>query len=138
MQALVNASRNGYYAEIKTATMSLLFFGTPHQLQHKNPPSLIQTALSFIPRSNTAQGHYKSELLPDLKEFHDQVEDYQFISFYGNTDEVVPFPSAVMNLAGSRETQVRLSSNHESLCCFVIGSDNYRKVTRNLLQHCVR
>lgn len=49
---------------------------------------------------------------------------------------LVPFHSAVMNLAGNRETQVRLRSSHEGLCRFYIGSDNYWKVARNLQQLC--
>jgi hypothetical protein len=38
-----------------------------------------------------------------------------------------------MNLAGGRETEVRLNSNHENLCCFPIGSDNYYGLRYSML-----
>ncbi len=85
----------------------LAFFGTPHQAPSHRSPGVIETVFSLVSTRTVIRSPYNPELC-------DQVE----------------------NLAGNRETQVRLSSNHEDLCRFYIASDNYRKVTRNLLQLC--
>ncbi|CAP91167.1 hypothetical protein E8E15_001824 [Penicillium rubens] len=126
-QALVNASQGDRYCGINNATRGLAFFGTPHQAPSHRSPGVIETVFSLVSPRIPIRSPYSPEL-PIVQGFRDQVEDYQFISFYGDSDEAVPFSSAVMNLAGNRETQVRLSSNHEDLCRFYQGSDNYRKI----------
>ncbi|KAJ5507057.1 hypothetical protein N7527_009200 [Penicillium freii] len=68
--------------------------------------------------------------------FRHQVEDYKFVSFYSDTDQIVPFNSAALGLAGHREAQVRLRADRSDLCCFPIGSDSYKKVTRRLWMLC--
>ncbi|GAM42230.1 hypothetical protein TCE0_044r16000 [Talaromyces pinophilus] len=132
-QALVNATQRSDWSAIKNDTRGILFFGTPHTMNRQ--PSRWLNA-TFIPAAwNPKQpSSYYPQLLPRVDEFREQVEDYQFISFYGDADEVVPSESAVMQLPGHRETQVRLTLSHHRLCMLTVGSDDYRKVTRNLLQ----
>jgi hypothetical protein len=54
--------------------------------------------------------------------------------------QIVPFESAVLNLPGERETQLRINADHENMCRFDTSlesdRDNYRKVERNLLMLC--
>jgi hypothetical protein len=64
-----------------------LFFGTPHTL-NRQPSRWLNAA--FIPAAWNPKksSSYNLQLLPRLDEFREQVEDYQFISFYGDADEV--------------------------------------------------
>ncbi|CRL30822.1 unnamed protein product [Penicillium camemberti] len=68
--------------------------------------------------------------------FRHQVEDYKFVSFYSDTDQIVPIDSAVLNLAGHREAQGCLGADRSDLCCFLIGSDSYKRVKRHLWMLC--
>ncbi|GFF98651.1 hypothetical protein IFM53868_09897 [Aspergillus udagawae] len=86
-QALVNASQNDHYRGIKTATRGLAFFGTPHQVPLQRSPSIIEKTLSFVSLAKPIQSPYDLELL-SVQGFRDQIEDYRFISFYGDSDDV--------------------------------------------------
>ncbi len=54
--------------------------------------------------------------------------------------QIVPFDSAVLKLAGNRETQMRIDADHSNMCRFDLESqrdqDNYRKVQRRLQMMC--
>jgi hypothetical protein len=86
-QALVNASRNDHWRGIKNVTRGLVFFGTPHRGPPQSSPGIIEKAFSFVSVSKSIQSPYDLELLT-VQGFRDQVEDYHFISFYGDSDEV--------------------------------------------------
>lgn len=50
-------------------------------------PGIIETAFSFVSVGSPIQSPYDLELLT-VQGFRDQIEDYRFISFYGDSDEV--------------------------------------------------
>jgi hypothetical protein len=69
------------------ARRGLVFFGTPHRGPPQSSPGIIEKAFSFVSVSKSIQSPYDLELLT-VQGFRDQVEDYHFISFYGDSDEV--------------------------------------------------
>lgn len=69
------------------ARRGLIFFGTPHRVPPQRSPGIIEKAFSFVSAGKPIQSPYDSELLT-VQGFRDQVEDYHFISFYGDSDEV--------------------------------------------------
>jgi hypothetical protein len=50
-------------------------------------PGIIDKAFSFVSHGKQIQSPYNPEILA-VHELRDQVEDYRFISFYGQSDEV--------------------------------------------------
>jgi hypothetical protein len=71
----------------------LAFFGTPHQAPPQSSPGIIEKTLSLVSLAKPIQSPYDLELLT-VQGFRDQIEDYRFISFYGDSDEVCVAPSA--------------------------------------------
>jgi hypothetical protein len=65
----------------------LAFFGTPHQVPLESSPSIIEKTLSFVSLAKPIQSPYDLELL-SVQGFRDQIEDYRFVSFYGDSDDV--------------------------------------------------
>jgi hypothetical protein len=65
----------------------LAFFGTPHQVPPQSSPGIIEKTLSFVSLGKPIQPSYNLELLT-VQGFRDQIEDYRFISFYGDSDDV--------------------------------------------------
>lgn len=70
----------------------LAFFGTPHQAPSYRSPGVIETVFSLVSPRTPIRSPYNPEFLM-VQGFRDQVEDYQFISFYGDSDEVSIAPS---------------------------------------------
>ena len=54
--------------------------------------------------------------------------------------QIVPFDSAVLKLAGHRETQMRIDADHSNMCRFDLETqcdqDNYKKVQRRMQMMC--
>lgn len=115
-QALVHASAERAYSEIKYATWVLLliperrtldangrrsglvFFGTPHKWINRGHTGLLETMFSNLFCSGVR------EILPSLQldlealatAFRHQVEDYKFVSFYSDTDQVRNQPLSII------------------------------------------
>jgi hypothetical protein len=79
--------RNLKVLRTNCARRGLAFFGTPHQAPSHRSPGVIETVFSLVSPRIPIRSPYSPEL-PIVQGFRDQVEDYQFISFYGDSDEV--------------------------------------------------
>ncbi|CZR59520.1 uncharacterized protein PAC_09412 [Phialocephala subalpina] len=149
-QALVNAWANEKYRGIQSSTRGLMFFGTPHAGPGSNPEVRLGMVCAKVARS--LPGIQSTKLLETLERgslfsdflreaFRHQLEAYQIVSCYEGVGDIVPFDSAVMNLPGDRETQLRINADHRNMCRFDLSVpadlDNYRKVERNLQMLCV-
>ncbi|KAF4626981.1 hypothetical protein G7Y89_g11176 [Cudoniella acicularis] len=103
----------------------------------------VARSLPGIPSTNLLETLERGSLFSDfLREaFRHQLEAYKIVSCYEGVGDIVPFDSAVMNLPGNRETQLRINADHRNMCRFdpsiPIDLDNYRKVERNLQMLCV-
>lgn len=107
-QALVHASAERDYSEIKHATWVLLlilewrtfeangkrsglvFFGTPHKKINQGRTGLFETIFSNLFRSDAREKLPRLQIDLELLStaFRHQVEDYKFVSFYSETDQV--------------------------------------------------
>jgi hypothetical protein len=70
-----------------SARRGLAFFGTPHRIPPRSSPGIIEKAFSLVSTGKSIQSPYNFEFLT-VQGFRDQIEDYHFISFYGDSDMV--------------------------------------------------
>jgi hypothetical protein len=70
--------------------LGIAFFGTPHQQEQQGLGSLLENTLRFFrSRRKMREVSYGIKFLLRLnQEFQSQVEDYLYISFYGENDQV--------------------------------------------------
>lgn len=75
------------------------FFGTPHRVPLQEASGVTEKVFSFLRLGKSLQPPYNLKLLT-VPGFRDQVEDYNFVSFYSESDEV-SWPSAeALKVAG--------------------------------------
>ncbi len=143
VQALVNAHNNTDYTSIRSSTVGLVFFGTPHGGGNTTLVGLgsaaakVATALHIQPRNHIVETLKSGSLFSDLHREHwrQQLESYKIVSFWEGIGNVVPKSSATFGLPGEREAIVELNANHSDLCRFggtQTDQDNYEMVSSRI------
>ncbi len=143
VQALVNAHNNPDYTSIRSSTVSLVFFGTPHGGGNTTLVGLgsaaakVATALHLQSQNHIVETLKSGSLFSDLLKEHwrQQLESYQIVSFWEGIGNVVPKSSAIFGLPGTRERILELNADHSDLCRFDgtrRDQDNFKKVSNNI------
>ena len=143
VQALVNAHNNPDYASIRSSTIGLVFFGTPHgggnttRVELGSAAAKVATALHLQPQNHIVETLKSGSLFSDILKEHwrQQLESYRIVSFWEGIGNVVPKSSAIFGLPGTRERILELNADHSNLCCFDgtrRDQDNYKKVSNNI------
>ncbi|KAI4864171.1 hypothetical protein F4820DRAFT_449256 [Hypoxylon rubiginosum] len=136
-QALINAQNNPKYTPIKNAASGLAFFATPHSGEVGMLAAKMATAVGFKKGNNVVKVLKNGTMFPDSMDeaWRHQVLDYNIVSFWGASDNVVPRGSAHLNLPGNRENIVKLEADHSGVCKFgesQTDQDNLKLVRVNL------
>ncbi|XXG98067.1 hypothetical protein Hte_004385 [Hypoxylon texense] len=142
-QALINAHNNPKYAPIKNAASGLAFFGTPHNGGDEMLVSVgglaarIARTTGFQKGDNVIKVLKRGGMFSDIMKEHwrHQLLEYDVVSFWGASDNVVPRESARMSLYCNREIVVKLEADHRMVCKFgesQIEQDNLKLVLPKL------
>ncbi|KAL2050807.1 hypothetical protein ABVK25_008868 [Lepraria finkii] len=79
-------------------------------------------------------GSLFSDILQEI--WRHQLGSYKIISFYEGIGEIVSRSSAVLELPGDIENQVKIDADHSEMCRFDLSvakdHDNYRLVQANI------
>ncbi|KAI5926246.1 hypothetical protein F4810DRAFT_586605 [Camillea tinctor] len=145
-RALVHAKTDSSYRKIWESTFGLVFFGTPHRGGNHagigGVASSILRSLSGNPGNTFMEALQPGSLFLNSisDDFRQLLEGFQILSFYetrplGRLGIIVPKESATLGLAGSREKQLPLDSDHRGICKFDDEQDaNYLTVETNIVQ----
>ncbi|KAH6683908.1 hypothetical protein B0J14DRAFT_571676 [Halenospora varia] len=145
-RALVEAKLNDKYGAIRASTFGIAFFATPHRGGNNatlgNIVAKIAKTVMWNP-GNTFMDHLKKNSLFTenlTNEFKHQYEDYSILSFYetrgfkNTANVVVEKESAVLGLAGTRETAIALNLDHSQICKFDEINEVYKQVEENIFR----
>jgi len=144
-QALVQAKLSEKHTSIRTSTYGIVFFGTPHQGgNHAKLGDIAATVVKTVlrnPNNTFMESLRKDSLYSEelIQNFRHQLEDYYVLSFF----ETRPFKkfglivdkkSATLGLSDTRETQIALDADHNTVCKFASpDGDDYEQVSGNVV-----
>lgn len=142
-RALVTAKLDKTYGSISRNTHGIAFFSTPHRGgTAAELGDVVANIVRFVrgePPNTFMEALKKSSLLSQelTQDFRHQLEDYHILSFYetkpppGLFRLVVDKQSATLGLAGDREKQVAVASDHRNICKFDNEEDNnYKQIAQ--------
>ncbi|KAH8652856.1 hypothetical protein BGZ61DRAFT_374660, partial [Ilyonectria robusta] len=122
----------------------LAFFATPHGGGNETLVSFgkkCAAVVNFVTMSApndlmeaVTSGSLYSDILQEG--WRHQLNNYRIVSFYEGIGNIVPRDSAVLDMPGDIETQVKIEANHGDICRFdtrdLSDSQRYKKVRHGL------
>ncbi|KAI9875725.1 MAG: hypothetical protein M1823_007413, partial [Watsoniomyces obsoletus] len=141
--ALLQARLEPRYEAVRSTTIGIIFFGTPHRgsdkaVYGKVLANVAQTMTRKPPARLVSALQTNSDILLRLtSDFRFQLPQYQVVSFYEQRP-MKPFSSPIVEkqsalLEVEHEEQIPVDSDHSAMCKFATaGDDTFERVYKRI------